>query len=45
MSDPETWPAAPDAGAAVRALRDITDAVAAVTGRMLGLPDEEDDAR
>jgi hypothetical protein len=35
-------PDRPDAGAAVRALCDITEAVAAVAGRMLGLLDEED---
>jgi hypothetical protein len=30
------------AGAPVRALHDLTEAVCAVAGRMLGLPDEEE---
>lgn len=33
------------AGAAVRALRDLTEAVCAVAARMLGLPEEEADPR
>ena len=37
-----TEPDHPDpAGVAIRALRDITEAVAAAAGRMLGLPEED----